>query len=115
MFVCGQPSRKTFKKKNLDLAHLDTTDAELDKSTQHLSACHFIRGPAYADFDQKAVVVGRNLCTREAGAGIKTDAVTTRTTVHFNLPCIRLEICRCVFGSDTTLNREATLGDRFLR
>ena len=95
-------------------ANLDTTDAELNKSTQHLSACHFIRGSAHADFDQKAVVMGCDLCTREAGAGIKTDAVATSTTIHFNLPCIRLEVGRCIFGSDTTLNREATLGDGFL-
>ena len=59
--------------------------------------------------------MGRDLCTREAGAGIKTDAVTTSTTIDFNLPCIRLEIGRRIFGSDTTLNREATLGDRILR
>ena len=38
--------------------HLDTTDTELDESTEHLATCDLVRSAAYSAFDEQGVVVG---------------------------------------------------------
>lgn len=56
----------------------------------------------------------RDLCTREAGASIQADTITTGTTVNFNSSDIRLEVGGSIFGGDTTLNGVSSLSDMLL-
>ena len=94
---------------------LDTTNAEFDKSTQHLSTRYLVSSPADADLDQKTVVVRRDLSARKTGTGVESDTITASAAIHFDLSCVWLEVCRGVFSSNTTLNCVAALGDRLLR
>ena len=62
------------------------------------------------------IVIGAysDLGTSEARAGIETDTVTTSTTVNLDLSGIGLEALSSIFGGDTTLDSETTLGDSIL-
>ena len=94
---------------------LDTTDTELNKRTEHLSARDLIRCSTDSALDEQRVVVRCNLCTCKAGGGIETDTVTTCTTVNFDFTGIGLEVLCRVLSRDTALDGEATLGDCLLR
>ena len=96
-------------------ADLDTADTEFDKGAKHLPARNLICGPADADFNQKTVVVRGDLSTCETGTGIESDTIATSTAIDLDLSCVRLEVCRCIFRSNATLNCEAALSDRVLR
>ena len=63
------------------------------------------------------VVIGTysDLSTSEARASIETDTITTSTTVNLDLSGIGLEALSSIFGGDTTLDSETTLGDCLLR
>lgn len=99
----------------MEKTDLDTTNAEFNKSTQHLSTRYLIGGPADADLDQKTVVVRRDLSARKTGTGVESDTITAGAAIHFDLSCVWLEVCPRVFSSNTTLNCVAALGDRVLR
>jgi hypothetical protein len=59
--------------------------------------------------------VRRDLSTRETGAGVESDTITTGTAVDLDLSCVWLKACSSIFSSDATLNCEPALGDRLLR
>ena len=56
----------------------------------------------------------RDDSTGKSVSTIKTDTVTTSTTVDLNLSGIGLEALSSIFGGDTTLDSETTLGDSIL-
>jgi hypothetical protein len=93
---------------------LDTTDTELDECTQHLATGYFVGRAADGDLDEKRVVVGSDLGTGKARAGIETDTITTSAAVNLDLACVRLKALGRVLGGDTALDGKATFGDCLL-
>lgn len=56
-----------------------------------------------------------DLSASETRTSVETDTVAASAAVDFDLAGIRLEALSGVFGGDTALNGETTLGDSFLR
>ena len=93
---------------------LDTTDAELDQSTKHLSASDLVRRTKTCALDKHAVVVRSDDSTGETVATIETNTVTTSRAVHLDLASVGLECLGRIFGGDTALDGETTSGDTVL-
>jgi hypothetical protein len=69
---------------------------------------------SHSGADISAVPIGqthRDLRTRIAGAGIKTDTVTASGTVHLDLAGVRLEVRGGVLGGDAALNGKTAAVD----
>ena len=110
-FNKGRVSEKAGQEGNVGL---DATNAELDKSTEDLSAGNFIGGTVACALDQHGVVERSNDSTSKTVATIQTDTVATSRTVDFNLTGVGLEGLGGVFGSDTALDSETAGRDAVL-
>lgn len=107
---CGM-SEQTGKERDVGL---DTTDAELDKSTEHLSACDFVGRTVAGTFDQHGVIEGGDDGTGKSVAAVESDACTTGGSVDLDLSSIGAELLSRVFGGDTALDSETASGDAVL-
>ena len=109
---------------------LDTTDAELDQRTKHLSASNLICGTTARALDQHGVIVGSDdstgkaisslasasasslgLAGRASWTYIETNTVAASGTVDLNLTSIRSECLGRVFCGDAALEGEAARRD----
>lgn len=94
---------------------LDTPDAELDESAEHLASHNLVGGAVACALDQHGVVKGADDGTSEAVASVETDTIAASGTVDFDLASVGGETLCGVLGGDTALNRESTGGDAILR
>jgi hypothetical protein len=93
---------------------LDTTDAELNQSSQHLAPGDFVGGTVASALDQHGVVIWGNDSASETIATIETDTVTTSRAVDLNLASIWAELLCRILSGDTALNGETASGDAIL-
>jgi hypothetical protein len=93
---------------------LDSTDSELNKSTENLSAGDLVGGSVASALDQHRVVVRGDDSTGETVSSIKTDSVTTSGTVDLDLSGIGTEVLGGVLSGDTALNGVTTGRDTVL-
>lgn len=107
----GWVSQKRSQEGNVGL---DTSDTELDKSSQHLSSGNLIGTSLGSTLDQHGVVVRSDDSSSKAVTTIETNTVTTGRSVDLNLSGIWSEALGRIFGSDTALNGKATSGNSVL-
>lgn len=114
---------------------LDSTNTELDQSSQHLATSDFEGSSSNRALDEQRIVVRlfggkvgsawfternsvarthRNLSSSETRTSIQTNTISSGTPVHLNLSSIRLETSGRIFGSDTALDGVTSLGDGVL-
>lgn len=87
---------------------LDTADAELNESTEHLPPGNFVGRAVASALDQHGVIVRSDDGASKAIATVQPDAVTTCRAVDFDLARIRREALGRVLGGDAALDGEAT-------
>jgi len=115
------------------VADLDTTDTELDKSTEHLATGDLVCRATDRALDEQAIVVRlhgahtlnpstainfsdayRDLCASEPVRCIETNTIATCTAVYLDFSGVWLEANCRIFGGDATLDRKASASDGLL-
>lgn len=93
---------------------LDTSDSELDESTEHLASRNLVGGSVASALDQHGVVVRSDDGSCKPVSTIETHAVSTSRAVDFDFTGIGGESLGRVFRGDTALDGESARGDALL-
>lgn len=95
---------KTLHKGNVGL---DTTDAELDQSTNNLPSGKLICSTRASNLDQQGVVVRSNDSADKSLTSVQTNTVSTSRSINLNSTCVWLEALSGVLCGDTALDSKA--------
>lgn len=93
---------------------LDTSNSELDESSEHLSSGDLEGGSRDGTLDEQRVVVGSDLRSSVSRRSIESNTVTTSRSVDLDFSSVRLEAGGRVLSGQSRLNGESSSVDVLL-